>query len=120
MCSSDLSFDGSIYRFTPTVSTSTGELPLPAILELHPAFPQPAIHGMHETVSLRFSLPEQTSMRLVLYDTLGRELRVLQEASLPAGEFRHRLDIGTLPAGLYFYSLHTGDQRLTRKLLLLD
>lgn len=114
------SFDGSIYRFTPTVSSSTGELTLPAKLELHPAFPQPAIRGMHESVSLRFSLPEQTSVRLVLYDTLGRELRVLQDATLSAGEFRNRLDVGTLPAGIYFYSLHTGDQRLTRKLLLLD
>lgn len=114
------SFDGNIYRFTPTVSTSTGELSLPAKLELFPAFPQPAIHGMHESVSLRFSLPEQTSVRLVLYDTLGRELRVLQDATLSAGEFRSRLDIGALPAGLYFYSLHTGEQRLTRKLLLLD
>ena len=114
------SFDGSIYRFAPTVSTSTGSLPLPAKLELHPAFPQPALRELHQTVSLRFSLPEAATVRLVLYDTLGRELRVLQAGVMSAGVHRHRLDLGTLPAGLYFYSLHTGEQRLTRKLLLLD
>ena len=114
------SFDGSIYRFTPTVATSTGEAAIPSKIELMNAFPQPALRSMHQNVSLRFALPASGAARLVLYDTLGRAIRTLTDAAFESGQHRVTLDIGTLPAGMYFYSLHIGTERLTRKLVILD
>lgn len=114
------SFDGSIYRFTPTSTTGSSDPAVPATLQLMSAFPSPAVRGMHRSVSVRFGLPSPGTARIVLYDTLGRELRTLTDASFAAGQHRVTLDIGTLPAGLYFYSLHSGTGSLTRKLLILE
>ena len=113
------SFDGFLYRFSPTVS-SASDLPAPTALELFPAFPQPAARGLHDSVSLRFSLPEAAPARLLLYDRLGREIRVLGDAVYSAGSHRVNVALDALPAGIYFYSLHTGAGRHTRKLVLLD
>ncbi|MBN1447291.1 MAG: PQQ-dependent sugar dehydrogenase, partial [Bacteroidetes bacterium] len=114
-------FGGSIFRFTPTV-TSTDDTPgsVPDAISLFPAYPNPAIKKLGTNISLRFSLPGQQSVRLVLYDTLGRELRTITEGSYAAGSHRVSLGIGGLQPGIYYYSLHTDETRLTRKLLVME
>lgn len=113
-------FDGSIYRFTPTVTAGGAGSVLPLVPELHGAFPNPAVRGTHSTLSLRIAMPSRQTARLVLYDTLGRALRTIGSGEFDAGEHRFRVDITALPAGIYFYALHVGGDRLTRKLVILD
>ncbi len=114
------SFDGSIYRFTPTVAGDRGELEAPVTLRLMDAYPHPAVRGMHSSVSIRFTLPAAVQARVVLYDTLGRELRTLTDTAFGIGQHRISLDIRALRPGIYFYSLHTNGTRMTRKLVVID
>jgi hypothetical protein len=87
---------------------------------LSDAFPNPALSGVHERVSLRFAIPSQGPVRLALFDTLGREIRTIHEAIHDAGTHRISMDITPLSAGVYFYVLETAGVRLTKKLLVIE
>ncbi len=63
--------------------------------------------------TLRFSLPERTAYRLVLYDATGR--RVLQQQ----GRAREGRLTPSLPAGVYLYVLEAGHHRVHGTFLLL-
>jgi flagellar hook assembly protein FlgD len=61
-------------------------------------------------------------VRLVVYDVLGREVRVLEDGVIGAGEHRAVWDgcndLGKrVTSGVYFYKLEAGDHQFTRKML---
>jgi len=114
-------FGGSIFRFEPTV-TSVGDASgtLPDEMTLSPAFPSPAMRGSVSSVSVRFGVPSQQQIRLVLYDTLGQEVRTVAEGLFRAGTHRASIEISDLRPGIYYYALQSGTQRQTRKLLVME
>jgi glucose/arabinose dehydrogenase len=114
------SFDGFIYRFVSGISSAQSIPPVIASPQLEEAYPNPARIGLHKMVSLRFALPSEMRVRLVLYDTLGRELRTVTEASYAAGRHSVALDISALRPGVYLYSLHFGSFRLTKRLAVME
>jgi len=114
------SFDGSIYRFTPTVSSGSSDQSTPATLQLMEAYPHPAVRGLHTSISIRFALPASAQTRVVLYDTLGRELQTLADGVYESGQHRISLDISALRPGVYFYAMHATGTRLTRKLVVME
>ena len=72
----------------------------------------------------RFILPHEAHADLSLFDMLGRRVRILANASLPAGYnifFWDGKDENglVLPTGIYFYRLRTGNLEQTKKLTLL-
>ncbi|MFZ5433121.1 MAG: T9SS type A sorting domain-containing protein [Calditrichota bacterium] len=79
------------------------------------AFPNP----FNPTTTISFSLPKSALTHLIIYDLLGREVAVLTDGMLEAGEHRLSFDGTALPSGLYFARLHSGSHLATHKLLLL-
>ena len=74
--------------------------------------------------AFRFILPQEAHANLTLYDTLGRRVRVLANANLPAGYniffWDGKNDDGfNLSNGIYFYRLQAGNIEQTKKLTLL-
>lgn len=61
----------------------------------------------------RFTMVDFRWVSLKMYDVHGREVVVVLDEKLPAGEHTVRWDVSALPAGIYFYRLSTKDQRLT-------
>ncbi len=60
---------------------------------------------------IHFTLQRPQSVKLVVYDVLGRQVRLLAEQRLPAGAHRRRWDGRNdsgvrVPPGMYFYVLH--------------
>ncbi len=70
------------------------------------------------TTSIRFTLSEQAQVQLTVYDMLGRQVRMLLDASVPAGENEVMFDAAGLPTGTYLYRLTTPQGSMTRKMLL--
>ncbi|MGH7495150.1 MAG: DUF5666 domain-containing protein [bacterium] len=73
---------------------------------------------------IRFSLPQAGFARLVVYDMLGRRVRMLMDGVQPAGaqqvNWDSRDDAGQLVvSGIYFYRLEAGGLTRTRKLMLM-
>lgn len=74
--------------------------------------------------AFRFILPQETRVDLSLYDMLGRRVRVLVNANLPAGYNiffwdGKNTDGFDLPNGIYFYRLQAGNLEQAKKLTLL-
>ncbi len=70
------------------------------------------------TTKIRFSLPHTEKSSLIIYDVLGREVSVLINREMGAGEYEVTFDGSFLPSGIYFYRLISGSYSQIRKMLL--
>lgn len=71
------------------------------------------------TTTIEFSIPVNDYVRLSVFDILGREVEVLVNNNLSAGNHSINFDASGLSSGIYFYQLKTGDKILVKKLNLL-
>jgi hypothetical protein len=58
-------------------------------------------------------------LRLTVHDLMGREVAVLVDGVMPAGEHRVRFDGSGLASGVYIYTLSTGGRSVSRKMTLM-
>jgi hypothetical protein len=58
-------------------------------------------------------------VRLKVYDLLGKELQILVNEQLSPGIYRVDFDGSSLPSGVYYYKLESGDFTETRKMVLI-
>ena len=96
------------------ISSEAHEI-LPLEVALLPNYPNP--FDSHTTIE--FALPEPKSVRLVVYDALGRQVRTLRNGFMDAGHhsvmWDGRNDAGsTMGSGLYFFQLLLPESRLVR------
>lgn len=71
------------------------------------------------STTIRYSLSMNCRVILRLYDMLGREVRLLKDEYLPAGEYSVTIDATQLTSGIYFYRLQAGEFVETKKMILL-
>lgn len=83
-------------------------------LVLHAAYPNP----FNPAASIRYSLPEAGTVRLAVYDMLGRRVAELVNGPLEAGSHTADFDGSRLASGVYVYRLQSGGQVLTGKMML--
>lgn len=76
-----------------------------------PSAPNP----FQTTTRLRYVLPAQETVRLDVFDLLGRRVSTLVDQQQSAGPHEVMLDGSTLAPGLYFLRLAAGDRRTTQK-----
>jgi len=67
--------------------------------------------------SISYNLPENTHVRLTIYDYLGREVVTLLEEDETAGEHSIEFNASTLPFGTYFYRLKTSSYTEVKKMV---
>lgn len=78
--------------------------PVPAGMVLSPAYPNPA--GGASSVTLDLGSEEYVEITLV--DRLGRTMRIVHQGSMRRGRHTVSVDVGDLPAGLYFCVARAG------------
>jgi len=66
-----------------------------------------------------FSIPEEGSVSLVIYDVLGNEVATLVDEYKPAGTYEITWNAKNLPSGVYFYHLKTESFFQTKKMILM-
>ncbi len=72
--------------------------------------------------SIRYDLPIDCSVKLIIYDLMGRDIATLVDEYKKSGTHSVEFDIseiGGLPSGVYFYRLQTDKYSNTKKMLLL-
>jgi len=78
-------------------------------------FPNPAT----DNATVQFDLVSKQNVRVALIDVLGRELNVLQNGMLNAGEYKLNVNDNTkLASGIYFIQLNVDNQKFTKKLII--
>jgi hypothetical protein len=68
---------------------------------------------------ISFSLPKSTFVKLVVYDILGKRIKVLVNEYMQKGTYDKIFDGSALASGIYFYRLETNDYVKTSRMLLL-
>lgn len=68
---------------------------------------------------LKFALPQRSMTKLVIYDSLGREMQTMINKELEAGYHEINFNAGSLNSGVYFYRIYSGALTQTKKMILL-
>jgi len=91
-------------------------------------------HYRDETLSLQQNSPNPASgttvikylvrtvsfVNLTVCDVVGTEVATLVNQDMPAGQHAVSLDCSLLKPGIYFYSLTSGTERITKKMIVLN
>lgn len=77
---------------------------MPLSYALQQNFPNP----FNPTTMIRFALPEQSVVRLEVYNMLGQQVAVLAEGEMPAGWHSVNFNAAGLASGMYIYRLSAG------------
>ena len=93
---------------------------IPQKFVLHSAYPNP----FNPITTLRYDLPEQSHVTIVIYDMLGRQVRTLINQTQDAGYKSVQWDATdsfgkSVSAGVYLYQIQAGEFVQTRKMVLL-
>jgi len=89
--------------------------PLSFSFNLFQNYPNP----FNPNTTIKFEVPKTTDVKLVLYDLLGRELKVLFEGEAKAGVTEVSVSAKELNSGIYFYRLSTSNHSSSKKLIVL-
>ncbi len=87
----------------------------PGGFSLSQNYPNP----FNPSTKISYNLDQTALVSLIIYDTLGRQVRTLVYEQQHAGYHEILLNTGDLAAGVYFYQLKSRDQILTKKMVLL-
>lgn len=69
--------------------------------------------------TIQFVINKPNDISLILYDLLGREIKILKQGWYSPGEYSATIDSEDLSSGVYFYSLRAGNNIQTRKMTLI-
>jgi hypothetical protein len=87
----------------------------PQQFRLDQNFPNP----FNPSTIIRFQVPVQSPVRLIVFDILGREARTLVNEIKNPGTYEVNFDAGSLASGTYFCRMEAGAFVDIRKLLFL-
>jgi hypothetical protein len=104
----------------PLTGVGAGEPTVPKELSIDQNYPNP----FNPSTAIQFQIPQAAGVTLRIFDVLGREIETLVAQQLSPGTYTVNWDSrnssGTQAgSGVYFYRLQTGEQTITKKMLLL-
>ena len=102
-----VSLDISVHARVP------GEIPTE--YALYQNYPNP----FNATTTFRFDLPQESDVKLVLFNLMGQAVAMVAEGRYPAGQHSLSYDATNLPSGMYLVKLEAGSYSSLKKILLL-
>lgn len=105
------------FQFSTVVSNEELLVENPAGFSLEQNYPNP----FNPTTNIQYSLAENSSVTLRVYDMLGRQVATLVNGErMSAGSHEAVFDASKLSSGMYIYQLSTAEGlQLTRKMMLI-
>jgi photosystem II stability/assembly factor-like uncharacterized protein len=101
---------GQIYAYVKKESET-----LPKLFFLSQNYPNP----FNPSTRINFDISKTSSVKLIVYDILGREVAILVNEKLKPGSYEYEWDGSEFASGVYFYRLITDEFTETRKMVLL-
>jgi hypothetical protein len=96
-----------------SVETISSNLPMHFNLEQN--YPNP----FNPVTTIHYSIPKAASVKLQIFDILGRDVATLVNEKKEAGSYDVKFDASRLTSGVYFYRLEAGGFVETKKLVLI-
>ncbi|MCP4633201.1 MAG: T9SS type A sorting domain-containing protein [candidate division Zixibacteria bacterium] len=112
--------DEILYAFDPEapitgVDEDDENQNIPFTFNLDQNYPNP----FNANTAISYTIPGTSEVKLDVYNLLGRKVQTLVNKRQTAGEHKVTWNAGDFSSGIYFYKLTTGDNSLTRKMVLL-
>ena len=107
-----------------TIGVTTITQQIPVKYSLYQNYPNP----FNPTTKIRFDVPSmvkrQTSsveggVKLIIYNSLGKEILSLVNGYLIAGSYEVNFDATNYPSGVYYYKIFTNDFEQTKRMMLI-
>jgi hypothetical protein len=90
------------------------QAPVIADFRLYQNYPNP----FNPATIIAFHLPSEQHVSLRIFDLLGREVRVLADGVLSAGDHRFQFDGSQFSSGVYIYRVVAGNHVESKKMQL--
>lgn len=91
----------AIKWYIPQTSVDDSEDFLPGSFTLGQNYPNP----FNAKTSIAYDLPQQSRVKIEIFDMLGRLVETLEDIEKPAGRYRVSWDAGDMSSGMYFYKI---------------
>jgi hypothetical protein len=91
---------------------------IPSVLPTNYSLSQNYPNPFNPSTNIQFSIPQDTYVRLSVYNLLGQEIAQLVDGELPAGQHEVQFEANQLPSGVYLYHLTAGYYVETRRMIL--
>ncbi|MBN8570044.1 MAG: T9SS type A sorting domain-containing protein [Ignavibacteria bacterium] len=99
---------------SPNVGVTPTNSSIPDKFNLEQNYPNP----FNPTTNIKFSLPKATNVQLIIYNSMGQEVKSLVNEFKNAGSYSVDFNASSLASGTYFYKLITSDFVETKKMTL--
>lgn len=107
--------EGANSRFTLRITTEEIESQIPDSYYLNQNYPNP----FNPSTTITYGLQEAGSVRLDVFDILGRKIQTLVNEDQFAGNYSVIFNAGNLASGTYIYRLNTPSGLFTKRLMLI-
>jgi hypothetical protein len=97
------------------VGNSSGITELPKVFSLAQNYPNP----FNPVTSIKYTVPKQSLVKLVIYDIIGREVATLVNEVKTPGNYAVSFDASNYSSGVYFYRMESGDFTNVKKMVLI-
>lgn len=103
--------------YLDTVDVTSIENPsdMPLVFDLYDNYPNP----FNPTTTIEFSIPQNSKVKLVVYNVLGQVVAEVLNTNLNAGNHEVTFNASNLSSGLYFYKLESGGFTRVKKMMVI-
>lgn len=107
---------GLILRLTDSVvNVEENEILIPSRFYLYQNYPNP----FNNSTTINFNLPVNAKVKLIIYDSLGRQVKILADQEFKSGFHSVNFIADDLASGIYLYKIEGGGFSEARKMILL-
>jgi hypothetical protein len=116
------SFGKSYYRLKQV--DFNGDFSYSGVVEINGTVPQKFAveqnypNPFNPTTTINYSVPEKSNITLKVFDVLGREVATLVNGQVEVGNHQVTFDASKLSSGIYYYTLQSGNNISTKKMML--
>lgn len=71
-----------------------------------------------EVTCMQYKVAGNRYLKTDLFGVDGRMIRTINEGRYADGIYRNKIDVGDLPAGIYFVRMQSGDETITKKMVI--
>ncbi|RMF10787.1 MAG: T9SS C-terminal target domain-containing protein, partial [Candidatus Neomarinimicrobiota bacterium] len=102
------------------LATADNDVNIPNTFTLYQNYPNP----FNPTTTLRYDVPEDGLVQIVVFDLMGREVTELVNRQVPAGRYKaiwdgRNAEGAEVPAGMYFARMTAGEYSKVIKMVLM-
>ncbi len=88
---------------------------IPISYNLYQNYPNP----FNPTTTINFDLIKSGNVKIILYDVLGKEVKILVDENFEPGRFSYQFSADNYASGIYFYRITTNKFTSVKKMLLI-